>query len=255
MRLIPMPVKEGLMIVGAILLLVVAFPLIVLLFFTMRFVLVFGGGVALVGAALAYAFSPTVRAWFKIQGEQQFSYNGLRLATNVAVHPNHSWARIASDDVAVGADDFVQATLGPVEAVDLPPVGSWIDQGSRAFGLRRGNRKVDVRAPISGTVVACNEELVEHPQLVNEEPFAGGWALRLRGDNVREDRRRLLSGKRARAWFREEVDRLIGISLSEDALMATLPDGGALVNELYLQIDDEAWKKLRETSLEVDVPK
>ncbi len=255
MRRIPMPLKEGFMIAGAVGLLVVAFPLIFLLFFTMRFVLVIGGGVALMGAALAYAFSPAVRDWLKIQGEQQFSYNGLRLATNIAVHPSHSWARIEPEDVVVGADDFVQATLGPVEAVELPPLGSRMDQGGRAFSLRRGNRKVDVRAPISGTVVACNEKLLDRPQLVNEEPFAAGWAVRLQGDNVREDRRLLLRGKRARSWFREEIDRLIGTSLSEDALMPSLPDGGALVNALYLQIDDEAWKKLRETSLEVDTPK
>jgi glycine cleavage system H lipoate-binding protein len=243
------------MIVGAVLLLVVAFPLILVLFVTMRFVLAGGAVVALLGTGLAYAFSPTVRAWFKIQNEQQFSYNGLRLATNIAVHPSHSWARIGRDDVAVGADDFVQATLGPVEAVDLPPVGSWIEQGRRAFGLRRGNRKVDVRAPISGTVVACNEALLARPQLVNEEPFARGWAVRLQSDSVHEDRRSLLRGRRARSWFREEVDRLIGTALSEDALMPTLPDGGALVNELHLQIDDEAWKKLREISFEVDAPK
>ncbi len=254
MRRIPTPIKEGLMITGAAILLVIAFPLIFLLFFTMRFALVAAVGVALLGA-IAFAVSSTARSWFKTQTEQQFDYNGLCLATNVAAHPSHSWARIDSGDVIVGVDDFVQATLGPVEEIELPPVGCRIKQGDRAFiSLRRGDRKVEVRAPVSGTVIRCNEELLERPELINEEPFVGGWAVQVQSDNLHEEKRDLLRGKHARSWFRAEVDRLIGTTLGEDGLMPALPDGGTLVKDLYRQIDDDAWNHLKETSFELDGP-
>jgi len=255
MRRISTLLKEGLTIGGVTLLLVAAFPLIMLLFFSMRFVVVIGGAVALLAAVLAYAISPSARSWFETQAEQQFNYNGLHLATNVAIHPRHSWARIDEGHVVVGADDFVQATLGPLEAVTLPAVGSRIHQGQRAFRLRAGDRHVDVCAPFSGTVVSCNEELLRHPQLVNEDPFASGWAVRMRGDKVREERRGLLRGKHARSWFRGEVDRLIATALGETALAPALPDGGALVKDLHLHIDDKAWSRLKETSFEPDGPK
>lgn len=251
----PLTFKQGLMIGSSMLILVVGFPVIVLAFFTLRIALLAAVIAVAVVGCLAYVFSPAARDWLETQAAQQFSYNGLRLATNVAVHPNHSWARVESDDVVVGADDFVQATLGPVEEVVLPRVGSRIEQGAHAFSLRRGNRKVDVRAPMSGIVLNCNDELLERPQLVNEEPFTRGWAVRLQGDNVREDRRELLRGKHARSWFREEIDRLITTSLAEEALAPALPDGGALVKELYLQIDDDAWERVKANFFERDVPK
>ena len=253
MRRMPMLLKEVLITAGITLLLAIAFPIIVVLFFTMRFALVIGGSVALLGSVLAYSLSPSVRSWFKTQTEQQFNYNGLRLATNVFFHPSHSWARITDDDVVVGIDDFAQATLGPVEAVELPTIGCQIDQGDRVFSLRRGNRKVEVRAPVSGTVVSCNKKLLEQPQLVNEEPFVDGWAVRLQSENLREERPHLMRGKHARSWFRGEVDWLIGTMLGEEnALMPALPDGGALVKDLYLQIDDNAWKQLKESSFDLD---
>jgi len=251
----PVTFKEGLMIGSSILILMMGFPLIVLAFFTLRIALLAAVVAAAVVGCVAYVLSPAARDWLETQAAQQFSYNGLRLATNVVVHPNHSWARIESDDVIVGADDFVQATLGPVEEVQLPRVGSRIEQGASVFSLRRGNRTVDVRAPMSGIVLNCNDELLQRPQLVNEEPFTRGWAVRMQGDNVREDRRGLLRGKYARSWFREEIDRLMTTSLAEDMLAPALPDGGALVKELYLQIDEETWKQVKANFFERDVPK
>jgi len=80
MRRIPAAFKEGLMGGGITLLLVMTFPLIFLLLFTLRFALAVACALALVGAivaamggSLAYAFDPTVRAWFKAQTEQQLS--------------------------------------------------------------------------------------------------------------------------------------------------------------------------------------
>jgi glycine cleavage system H protein len=246
--------QEGLQYLGFILLGIVALLLLLTVAVAMRPLLIVGFLVAGLGCLVASYFSPAFREWFKTAGEWQINLKGLRLATDIAVYPTHSWARIGSDNVAVGADDLVQAALGPVEAVDLPPLGSHVEQGARLFGLRRGDRSVAVRAPISGTVVNRNESLLEHPELVNEGPFGEGWAVRLRADNVREDRRRLLQGKQAKRWFGQEIDRLIGTVHSGGIVMSTLPDGGVLVPDLHRQIDDTTWKKLSETFFDVESP-
>jgi len=203
-------------------------------------------GALLVCPVLCF-LSPRFRAWLAAGSDWLVSYHGLRLATDIAIHPSHSWARITPNDVAVGADDLVQATLGPVESVELPPVGARVEQGDRLFSLRRGNRSVEVRAPVSGTVVTRNEALLEYPNLVNENPFSDGWAVRLRADNIRDDARRLLRGNHARGWFRHEIDRLMGTVHAGEPSMTVLADGGTVVSDLYRQIDDVAWKKLQET--------
>ena len=152
----------------------------------------------------------------------------------------------------MGADDLVQATLGPVDSVELPSVGTRVEQGDRLFSLRRGNRQVDVRAPVSGQVVTRNEALLSDPRLVNRAPFSKGWAVRLKADDLREDRQILIEGRRARRWFRHETDRLMATVLAEDPLAATLPDGGALADDLYRHIDDGAWTKLTKTFFDLD---
>jgi glycine cleavage system H protein len=239
--------RRGLVFALAAVLVVLGVLLLPVVAVAMRPLLMVGFIVAALGAAVLSLFSPAFREWFKTVGEPEISYSGLRLATDAAAHPRHSWARFTSGGVAVGADDLVQAALGPVEAVELPSVGSRIKQGDPLFSLRRGNRSVRLRAPVSGTVVTRNEALVDRPQLINESPFADGWVVRLRADNVREEGRSLFQGKQARGWFRQEVDRLIGTVASKGAVMRTLPDGGTVVEDLYRQIDDGAWKSLEES--------
>ena len=239
--------REGVRDTGLILLVVVGFLLFAVLAIAMRPLLIVAGVVALAVSLLLYRFRPGFREWFESSGEQQISFNGLHLATDIALHPSHSWARVGGKDAAVGVDDLVQSTLGPVEAVELPPIGSRVEQGAPLFRLRRGARYVEVRAPISGTVVAANEALRQHPELVNHDPFRSGWAVRIRADKLREDAARLRQGNPARAWFRQEIDRLLTTVLGQATLQPALPDGGTFVDGLYREIDDDAWKMLTET--------
>lgn len=239
--------KSGLLLLGFALVAITAFALFAVLAIAMRPLLIVGLVLAAAAAVVLSIFSPAFRDWFEAAGERQTHHSGLRLATDVAVHPNHSWARMSPKDVTVGADDFVQATLGPVEAVELPAVGRRFEQGDRLFSLRRGDRSVAVRAPVSGTVIACNESLVDQPGTVNEAPFTRGWAVRLRPQRGRTEGKRLLRGKQARGWFRGEIDKLMTTVLADEALAPALPDGGTLTGELYRHIDDLAWTELTET--------
>ena len=247
MRQMALWFKEGVRDVGLILVVVAGFLVFATLAIAMRPLLIVAAVVALVVSLLLYRFRPGFREWFESSGEQQISYNGLHLATDIAVHPNHSWARVSGKEAAVGVDDLVQSTLGPVEAVELPPIGSRVEQGDRLFRLRRGDRCVEVRAPMSGTIVAANDALREHPGLVNDDPFERGWAVRIKADKLREDAARLLRGNQARSWFRHEIDRLLTTVLGHAAIQPALPDGGTFVDGLYREIDDDAWRKLTET--------
>ena len=149
-----------------------------------------------------------------------------------------------TDETWVGADDLMQAVLGPVETVGLPPAGLHVEQGEPLFWARRDDRTLEVRSPLSGTVVSTNERLRDDPSLLNQAPFTAGWAVRLRGDHPREDRRRLFRGRSAREWFRGEVDRLLSAFTPDAMVGATLPDGGVVSHELWAHIDDATWEAM-----------
>lgn len=240
-------IKDGLLVAATLLVVVLCLPLIAAFAFVTRGVLLAAAIVAVVGGLAAYTVSPRFRAWLDLRTAPLIRYKGLRLAAGVAVHPSHSWARLEPDDVFVGADDLVQAVLGPVESVELPPAGRHVRQGEPLARLRHGERSVELRAPITGTVESGNPALAEQPGLVNEDPFNKGWLVMLRAESPRADRRRLFRGSDLRAWFQAEVDRLIGTVLADRALAPSLPDGGPVVEGLYRHIDDAAWQRLTDT--------
>ncbi|OBF52992.1 glycine cleavage system protein H [Mycobacterium sp. 852002-53434_SCH5985345] len=90
----------------------------------------------------------------------------------------HEWVRRSGEDtVRVGITDFAQSALGDVVFVQLPEVGTELTAGE-SFGEVESTKSVsDLYAPVSGTVSAVNGDLEGSPQLVNSEPYGGGWLL------------------------------------------------------------------------------
>lgn len=89
---------------------------------------------------------------------------------------DHEWARVESADrVRVGITDYAQDALGDVVYVDLPAVGDLVEVG-RSFGEVESTKSVsELYAPISGTVVEINGDLVDEPQRLNDDPYGEGW--------------------------------------------------------------------------------
>ncbi len=99
---------------------------------------------------------------------------------------SHEWARRQNGTVRVGITDFAQDELGDVVFVELPAEGDELTQGSD-FGVIESIKAVsDLYAPVSGTVTATNEALIDEPELVNDDPFGDGWMLELELDDESE---------------------------------------------------------------------
>jgi glycine cleavage system H protein len=92
----------------------------------------------------------------------------------------HEWVRRSGDDTArVGITDFAQSALGDVVFVQLPDVGAELTVGE-SFGEVESTKSVsDLYAPLSGKVTAVNTDLDGSPQLMNSDPYGGGWLLDL----------------------------------------------------------------------------
>ncbi|KTG28417.1 glycine cleavage system protein GcvH [Haloferax profundi] len=92
---------------------------------------------------------------------------------------SHEWTTTDGDTVRVGISDFAQDELGDVVFVELPTEGDELAAGDE-FGVVESIKAVsDLYAPISGTVVAVNEDLFDAPELVNDDPYGDGWMLEL----------------------------------------------------------------------------
>ena len=100
----------------------------------------------------------------------------------------HEWVlRTGDDTVRVGITDFAQSSLGDVVFVQLPDVGAEVTAGE-SFGEVESTKSVsDLYAPVTAKVVAVNADLDANPQLVNSEPYDGGWLVDLQADDAALD--------------------------------------------------------------------
>ena len=105
---------------------------------------------------------------------------------------SHEWVTTGSDAVTVGISDYAQHALGDVVFVELPEVGQTLQQGDSFGAIESVKAANDLYAPVSGEVVEVNEALVDAPEAVNSEPYAGGWLIKLRPNALDEERGTLM---------------------------------------------------------------
>ena len=100
---------------------------------------------------------------------------------------DHEWIRIESDDEAVvGITDYAQEQLGELVFIELPEVGTELDQGAESAVIESVKAAGELKIPVSGTVTEINEALVDEPGQVNADPVGDGWFFRIRMRDVAE---------------------------------------------------------------------
>jgi glycine cleavage system H protein len=96
------------------------------------------------------------------------------------------WVLAEDDAVTLGVTDFAQQQLGDIVYVELPTVGDQVVAGE-AFGVIESVKAVsDLNAPVAGEVVAINEDLIDQPEIINEECYGTGWIIKLKPSDADE---------------------------------------------------------------------
>ena len=97
----------------------------------------------------------------------------------------HEWARSTeSGTVRVGITDHAQEQLGDIVFVSLPQPGDKVEAGSPCGELESTKSVSEIYAPVSGEIVAVNSAIETAPELVNAEPYDGGWMFEVRPDSA-----------------------------------------------------------------------
>jgi len=99
---------------------------------------------------------------------------------------DHEWSKLENGEVTIGICDYAQDQLGDVVFVELPQVGDALDKGQE-FGTVESVKAVsELFIPLGGEVTAVNESLEDTPELVNSEPYTGGWMIKLKPADASE---------------------------------------------------------------------
>jgi glycine cleavage system H protein len=104
----------------------------------------------------------------------------MNIPTELRYTKDHEWAQIEGDLVCVGITDFAQSELGDIVYVEITTLDQEVAK-DQVFGTVDAVKAVsELFMPISGTVVAINEELNTQPDLVNQDPYGKGWMIKVR---------------------------------------------------------------------------
>ena len=93
---------------------------------------------------------------------------------------DHEWARLVGDLVTVGITDYAQDQLGELVYVELPAVGTTVNQGDEAAVIESVKAAGDVKSPVTGTILEVNDSLNDAPESVNVDPTGEGWFYKIK---------------------------------------------------------------------------
>lgn len=98
----------------------------------------------------------------------------------------HVWVRVEDGSVVVGITDFAQEELGLIATVELAEEDESVEMEDSMGSIEARKTVAALYAPISGTVLAVNSEVIDNPSLINDDPYDGGWLLEISLDDPDE---------------------------------------------------------------------
>jgi glycine cleavage system H protein len=101
-------------------------------------------------------------------------------------HPEHDWARIDGDEAVLGVTWYAQDALGELVHYEAPDVGTNVSKDTSYGEVESVKAVSDLISPLSGEVLEVNQQVIDAPETVNDDPYGGGWLIRIRMSNAQE---------------------------------------------------------------------
>ena len=105
---------------------------------------------------------------------------------NCKFSATHEWAYIENGVATVGISDHAQHEISDIVFVELPKVGTKVEQGKSCCVIESVKSASDIYAPVSGEIVEVNQAAADNPSIVNQEPHGNGWLFKIKIANQDE---------------------------------------------------------------------
>jgi glycine cleavage system H protein len=98
----------------------------------------------------------------------------------------HVWVRVEGQEAVLGLSDYLQDQMGEITTLELPDLGDILRARKRMGHVESEEASSPIEAPITGEVIEVNAEAIDNPDIVNAEPYAMGWLLRVKIEDPSE---------------------------------------------------------------------
>ena len=103
----------------------------------------------------------------------------MNVPTDLLYTSDHEWVNVVGNVATIGITDFAQSELGDIVFVEFPELNSTVEKGQSAGSIEAVKTVADLYMPISGIVIAVNENLDDNPEAVNDTPYGDGWMVKV----------------------------------------------------------------------------
>jgi glycine cleavage system H lipoate-binding protein len=140
--------------------------------------------------------------------------------------------------------------FGVLHSLELQPLGATLKKDDVGVTFRRDAHKAASLSPVTGTVLAVNHKVREHPEIPHEDPYHEGWLFILEPDMPRKNLKGLYYGKESIQWMEHESQDLLSLMGPEyDRLAAT---GGQPIRDVFGSFPEIGWDRLAKTFLRTE---
>jgi glycine cleavage system H protein len=134
---------------------------------------------------------------------------GYNMPEELYYEENHFWIKDEGDVLVMGMDDFAQTLAGEIVYVQLPDEGKKLKLGKKFAKIESGKWLGKVFAPVSGELVAVNEELEMNPGLINDDCYGKGWLYKIRADDKSELNNLMRDQESIDKWLEAEIEKYV----------------------------------------------
>lgn len=155
---------------------------------------------------------------------------------------SHTWVFVEKDgNLRVGLDSFLSGLTGPLTSITLYDIGSRVHRGEKLATLVQDGKKLEIRSPVSGTIIEKNKQLKEVPSMIHEYPLEKGWLYRIEPVSLTEESPQLLNARHYSRWLEDEIVRV------KDFFTRLLQSGPGMNIHPYFQDGGELHQRLLES--------
>jgi glycine cleavage system H lipoate-binding protein len=181
-----------------------------------------------------------------------FSPGSLTIPAGILYDRGHIWTFMEKDGtVRVGIDDFLQHVTGTMTRIGMKPRGERIRRGDTLLSVVQNGKKLDLRSPVSGTVLSRNEKVMSDADTVRHSPYEEGWIYSVEPDSWEKESRMLIAAGRYRDFLKEEFGRIrdflaVAPGINDAHLSrVVLQDGGEFKEGFLEGFGPEVWEEFQ----------
>ena len=126
----------------------------------------------------------------------------------VFISDGHCWSAVSQDGtVKMGIDDFAKKLLGKIDSIEMPNLGMEVKKGQALFNVKRGNKIINFKSPLSGKVAKVNNDLGENLEALDVTPYEKNWVCVVDADNLDTELQDMKIGNAAVGFYQDKIDK------------------------------------------------